>query len=258
MPFSISTRQAANGVCCRPIFLLANCVRSFSTPAAAGRLGGDASLPEPAGASKKGRQPTPSYLIIDSQSVKTQSEGEARGFHGGKKIKGRSRQVAVDTQGLIWAVHVHAANGADSIEGCVLADLAMAQVPTVQAWCADAGYRGSFEHYMEEAWEVPVHISERIAPGFAVIAKRWVVERTFSWGNGQRRLSQGLRKIDTDLRSDDSYRSNRTQPPKPLILTKQLLSVVRTLADLDGIERISGNNVWGAINFPTLDRALRS
>lgn len=91
-------------------------------------------------------------------------------------------------------MHVHAANGADSVEGCVLGDLAMANVPSVKAWCADAGYRGSFEQYMQEQWETPVHVSERISDGFAVLPNRWVVERTFAWGNGYRRLSKDFEK----------------------------------------------------------------
>ena len=41
---------------------------------------------------------TPRQAILDSQSVKSAAEGEERGFHGGKKIKGRSRHVAVDSQ----------------------------------------------------------------------------------------------------------------------------------------------------------------
>ena len=97
---------------------------------------------------KRGRAPDPSYLIIDSQSVKSAAEGPERGFHGGKKVKGRGRQIAVDTQGLIWAVHVHAANKSDTMEGCVLADLAMENAPATQTWCADAGYRGTFENYV--------------------------------------------------------------------------------------------------------------
>jgi putative transposase len=143
---------------------------------------------------KRGRASGPSYLIIDSQSVKSAAEGPERGFHGGKKIKGRSRQIAVDTQGLIWAVHVHAANKADTMEGCALADLAMENAPTVRAWCADAGYRGTFVDYMEKEKKMPVHISERIRDGFAVLPRRWVVERTFAWGNGQRRLSKDYEK----------------------------------------------------------------
>ena len=37
---------------------------------------------------KAGRNETPSYSIIDSQSVKTTSASEARGIDGGKKRKG--------------------------------------------------------------------------------------------------------------------------------------------------------------------------
>ena len=34
-----------------------------------------------------GRNPNPSYALIDAQSVKTQYRGEERGFDGGKKNK---------------------------------------------------------------------------------------------------------------------------------------------------------------------------
>jgi Transposase DDE domain len=95
---------------------------------------------------------------------------------------------------LIWAVHVHAANGADSVEGCALAELAMANVPDLAGFCVDAGYRGSFECYVEEKWQIPVRVSSRIVDGFAVLPKRWIVERTFAWGNGHRRLSKDYEK----------------------------------------------------------------
>ncbi|MEI7910939.1 MAG: transposase [Verrucomicrobiota bacterium] len=136
----------------------------------------------------------PSYLLIDSQTVKTNYEGEERGFHGGKKIKGRSRQIAVDTEGNVWAVHVHAANCADTVEGCVVADLALADLPSVRAVCADQGYRGEFFNHVRYDWNIDVHISSREGKGFEVEPKRWVVERTFSWFNGQRRLSKDYEK----------------------------------------------------------------
>ena len=44
-----------------------------------------------------GRNPIPSYAIIDSQSVKTVYKGEGRGFDSNKKIKGRKRHIIVDT-----------------------------------------------------------------------------------------------------------------------------------------------------------------
>jgi putative transposase len=100
----------------------------------------------------------------------------------------------VDTQGLIWAVHVHAANRADTVEGCRLADRAMINAPSVEAWCGDTGYRKTFVKYMLKEWGLPVHISKRIRDGFAVLRPRWIVERTFAWGNGQRRLSKDYEK----------------------------------------------------------------
>jgi putative transposase len=38
---------------------------------------------------QQGRRPSPSYVLVDSQSVKTVDSGEARGFDGGKKNQGQ-------------------------------------------------------------------------------------------------------------------------------------------------------------------------
>ena len=142
-----------------------------------------------------GRTPTPSYLLIDSQSVKTNYEGEERGFHGGKKVKGRSRQITVDTQGNLWSAHVHSANKSDTVEGCVLMDLTVGDLPSVSAVCADQGYRGTFVNAMKEDWNMDVHITARKGKGFVLDLKRWVVERTFGWFNGRRRLSKDYEKL---------------------------------------------------------------
>ena len=48
--------------------------------------------------------------------MKTAAEVEERGLHGGKKVKGRSRHVSIDTQGTLLAVHVCAANKADGAQ----------------------------------------------------------------------------------------------------------------------------------------------
>ena len=57
---------------------------------------------------QKGRKPTPSAAIIDSQSVKTTPKGDKDpvktiGYDAGKKIRGRKRPLALDTQGLLLA-----------------------------------------------------------------------------------------------------------------------------------------------------------
>jgi putative transposase len=57
---------------------------------------------------KAGRNASLSYGLIDSQSVKTVSASEKRGFDGGKKTEGRKRHIVVDTLGNLLVVVVHA------------------------------------------------------------------------------------------------------------------------------------------------------
>src|SRR5215212_2288748 len=48
------------------------------------------------------RNPQPSAGVVGSQSAKTTSVGgEARGYDGGKKVRGRKRHLLVDTEGLV-------------------------------------------------------------------------------------------------------------------------------------------------------------
>ncbi|MBI1391086.1 MAG: transposase, partial [bacterium] len=43
--------------------------------------------------------------------------------------------------------------------------------------------------------ETPVYISTRITDRFAVLPKRWIVERTFAWMNHGRRLSKDYESL---------------------------------------------------------------
>jgi len=92
--------------------------------------------------------------------------------------------------GNLLAVVVHAANIHDTKSGIHPAKLAVERYPTLRRFCADAGYRKTFEAEVAEGLGLSVDISRRIKPACHVLPKRRVVERTFAWLNGFRRLSK--------------------------------------------------------------------
>jgi len=94
-----------------------------------------------------------------------------------------------DTAGNLLAVQVHAANLHDTTSGGGVAGQAVARYPGIAGFCGDAGYRKTFEGEVG-ALGLKVDISERIKPGFEILPKRWVVERTLGWMTHSRRLSK--------------------------------------------------------------------
>ena len=81
----------------------------------------------------------PRHALLESQSVKRAAEGPARGFHGGKQLKGRRRHVAVDSRGTLLAVRVTAANRAERPEAGAVMAQAKETYPTIESFTADGG-----------------------------------------------------------------------------------------------------------------------
>ncbi len=109
---------------------------------------------------------------------------------GEKKVKGRKRHIITDTQGHLLHVKVHAANIHDTVGGCGVFEEAIKKYPSIEGVCADAGYKKTMEEFVRNQMKKTIEISERIKPGWAILAKRWVVERTFAWLGHFRRLSK--------------------------------------------------------------------
>jgi transposase len=116
------------------------------------------------------------------------------GYDAGKKIMGKKRHILVDTQGLLMHAIVHAADIQDRDRGAMLMATLFGAFPFLTRLFADGGYRGSrFQSAIARILpRVTVEIVNRSdqAKGFAVLPKRWIVERSLAWFGRCRRLAK--------------------------------------------------------------------
>ena len=144
---------------------------------------------------RQGRKPTPSAGSVDSQSIKTSTHGKTKGYDGGKNINGRKRHLLVDTLGLIIGVWVTAANTGDR-DGLIalLCAYFSTGVKRLKKLWVDGGYSGeelkTWVASLKATHKIDLEVVERTQPGFVVLPRRWVVERTFAWVRNYRRHSR--------------------------------------------------------------------
>ena len=147
----------------------------------------------------EGRQADPSAGIVDSQSVKGADTvaTETRGYDAGKKINGRKRHIVCDTIGLLLVVMVSAASVQDRDGGRGILKRLHSALSSVAHVFADGGYQGQLIATAKSAWNIAVEVVKKPAGqlGFAVLPRRWVVERTFSWLLRWRRLVRDYERL---------------------------------------------------------------
>jgi putative transposase len=145
-----------------------------------------------------GRSPQPTAAVIDSQSVRAADTvpRATRGWDNAKKVNGRKRHIAVDTQGLLLAVVITAASVQDrDAARPLLWNLHRASRRVRLVW-ADAVYSGGRLTSWAATLKMTIQIvARRKAHTFEVLPRRWVVERTLAWISKHRRTTRDYERL---------------------------------------------------------------
>src|SRR3954454_15120885 len=137
-----------------------------------------------------GREASPSGGVLDSQSVKAPAAPGGGGYDAAKKVKGRKRHIAVDTDGRLLMVNLTPADVQDAEGAEAIIKAVRQRWPWLKHLFADGAYdRGklmSAAAYHDFVIEIVRKLEGQ--RGFHVLPRRWVVERSFGWMTRWRRL----------------------------------------------------------------------
>ena len=113
------------------------------------------------------------------------------------KVKGRKRQIVVDTLGLLLAVAVHPANVQDRDGARLVLQRLLGRHERLRLIWADGAYGGKLVEWARTVGGWSLELVRRPAQQrtFQVLPRRWVVERTFGWLNLQQRLSKDYKAL---------------------------------------------------------------
>jgi transposase len=171
------------GICYRPIRRRCYDILSFCSSQeflTCGRVGTKFRIIDPLGKpappswiARRSRPPPPAAAVASTAP---------------KKMVGRKRHIAVDTDGRLLMVNLTTGNIADSTWAQAVMEALRKRWPWIKHLFADGAYdrrqildRAAFLDFV-------VEIVRRSDPGFNILPRRWVVERSFAWLTRYRRL----------------------------------------------------------------------
>ncbi len=110
-------------------------------------------------------------------------------------MKGRKRFALVDTQGWLLEAVVLPASVPERAGATTLFEQTWSQTScaALELVWADGGFAGQqWEQQTQQrfGWKVEIVAKPAQSKGFAVLPRRWVIERTFAWLGRYRRLSK--------------------------------------------------------------------
>jgi transposase len=147
----------------------------------------------------KGRDKEPTAAVMDSRTLRSTPESGSRsGYDGAKRKKGSKVHAAVDTLGLLLALHVTAASEHDREQvGKLAKAIQEATGDSVELAYVDQGYTGEqpAEAAAEHGIQLEVVKHEEARRGFVLLPRRWVVERDFAWASRFRRLVKDYERL---------------------------------------------------------------
>jgi transposase len=118
-------------------------------------------------------------------------------------VSGIKRHIAVDTNGLLHAVHSTAAHVTDRDGALQMVEKSKQNLAKVEKVLVDGGYTGQeLQDEITMLVDAVVEVAKRNElHTFVVIPKRWVVERSFAWLEKCRRLWKNCERLIASSRA---------------------------------------------------------
>jgi transposase len=149
------------------------------------------------------RQGQPSAVILDGRTLQSTCEsGPRAGYDGYKRKRGSKVLMAVDTLGLLLAVHITPANEQERSQvGEFARQVQHVTGQTVKLPFADQGHTGdtAAQAARGEGMELQVVKLPETKKGFVLLPRRWVVERSFGWLNRFRWRARDYERLPETL-----------------------------------------------------------